>query len=244
MINVTEKLKEEILEKSNSTHWIMISINDKNYYVKPDDNKKEIIGAKLAELFNLSTPYYESILINRKNYSISRDLKELGDFHLMEEFITHDYDLNPLLNNLRTYPFYTKELEFDIIKSFLFDILFLNDDRRLNNWGIMTINGVTRVVLLDHLNIFGVNNNPFIKYNHSLYTSWSPNHIYEDFSLFLDEWQNVYGEEIKTLIELASVDVVDNILKSLDSNPISSRIYKEHYSKILDIINRKRGVQK
>lgn len=251
MIEVSDQIKQEIFEKTNSIHWSTISINGETYYVKPDNEQKEVIGYNLSKLFSLNSATYEGISINRKNYSISRDLSELYDFHLAEEFILDDYSLFDLLRILKEKSFYNIELEFDIIKMFVFDLLFLNDDRRLSNWGIANINGIARIVLLDYSNIFGTTNNPYIKCNPDLYhDNNSPSTIYKDLGFFLKYCPENYVEEVKRLIEQMDIDTIRKIIRSslseINEYNVSKymRIYEEHYHKISDILNEIRGVQR
>lgn len=248
MLDIDEKTKEEIIEKTNTIHWSEIDIAGKHYYVKPDSLLKEVIGSYLAKIFGLVCAKYESVKIGIKSYSLSEDLKDLFPFTLGENYVSDNDSLMEIIFLLNGHNFYQENIRLEMLKLYVFDILFLNDDRRPNNWGIGTINNETHIVIIDNNNMFSVAKAPFIKYDPCLYAEGNNiKAMYADFEAFLNSLKSEEQEMIIDLITRCEPSVlfarIDSILvpynEKLDYK--YKMIYQEHFQALINIINKKRG---
>ena len=84
------------------------------------------------------------------------------------------------------------ELMFNIIKIYIYDILFNHDDRSLENWGFCFRNHKIDIAIIDNEDILNPSDydSVFCKFHTSL--KYKELDIYEDFALFLQEYGFLY----------------------------------------------------
>lgn len=113
----------------------------------------EIIGAKIAELMGINCAKYHFIRVNEFPQLLSEDLNNDGSFRTMHSLGVYQdscslYDLWFVLE--QKYGDVTKEI-YDLVKVYIFDILFMNIDRHGNNVGILfDKNGNRKITILDN----------------------------------------------------------------------------------------------
>ena len=136
MFKLNKKISKDILRATNRIHVGRICVSGLNYFVKPDQELKEVIGYYLSKLLDLSCAKYFSLKVNNKNYTVSLDLNYRFDFVLAHEFSLNGLEFTEILETLHPYPFFDEFFEKDMIRMYLYDILFMNDDRHDRNWGL------------------------------------------------------------------------------------------------------------
>jgi len=250
MIKLDKKKSHEIVENCSLGIVKSYNIEGCNYYVKSDDDLKEVIGFYLATYLELNSIEYVGIKIKGHFYSFSRDINELYDFKEANRYYIplaacELLKIIDCISKVSNNP----NLTIDILKMYVFDILFLNDDRHACNWGLINEN---ELVLFDNFNIFSIYNPPYINYNHELFISNNKirlcNSIYSDFEEFLNNCDEEILEIIYKMVNKASLENIKAIFELIEKkyqikiNDRFIRIYEPHYKKILEIINRKRGI--
>ena len=80
MFKLNKKISKDILRATNRIHVGSICVSGLNYFVKPDQELKEVIGYYLSKLLDLSCAKYFSLKVNNKNYTVSLDLNYRFDF--------------------------------------------------------------------------------------------------------------------------------------------------------------------
>ena len=126
----------------------------------------EVIGYYVAKEIGLMCPKYQIVMPyndDEEVFVISEDLNNYGKFvdafnlgvlrehnaslPSIEKFLEKKF-----LNN-STYGNKIPEVFSDIIKMYVFDILFCNWDRRSNNWGLIFTNDNMQISILDNENL-------------------------------------------------------------------------------------------
>ena len=243
MFKIDKKMSERIIHTTNRVHIGEINISGINYFVKPDDELKEVIGYYLARLFHLNCAKYRSVKINNKNNSISADLNYHSLFMLAHTFSFDDMELNEIIEALRSLSFFNENLEKDMIRMYLYDILFMNDDRHDRNWGIL-MQEEARVALIDNGAIFRVTGKPYIRFDDSMYFNKSVSSaIYEDFLLFYESLDNENRLMVDHYIKSVTPNSIKNVFLAIENyyqcqiNPLFLQIYEDHYKEILKTLS-------
>lgn len=112
----------------------------------------ELIGEKLAKVFGLVCPHNLITEVDGQYYVLSENLNKLGEFKTASELGMpgKTYSLyDAWLFLAQNYP-NSLELSFDLVKIYIYDVLFYHFDRNLNNWGIITNASGTKIVILDN----------------------------------------------------------------------------------------------
>lgn len=165
MIKLTEEDKS-IIDNLTSIRVVELSLG--RFLVKEiteEEIANELIGKKLADIFKVKCPNYYLVNVNGQYYYLSEDLNQLGEFvsagdiiqinskySYMSTCVNHmdlDFKIEPRLYGNNIYDIwayfdslYDKKtvmrLMYDIMKIYIFDLLFVNFDRRPDNWGILT----------------------------------------------------------------------------------------------------------
>jgi hypothetical protein len=118
---------------------VKLDFKGKPCYIKENDSLTEIIGERLCLLLNIQCAHYEPFLIDNTYYVVSPDLNMEGTFILAKEFLSESENNIPSIINFfkNNLPSKVEELIVDILKVFLFDTLFSNNDRFTENWGLV-----------------------------------------------------------------------------------------------------------
>lgn len=231
-----------------------LKIKGNNYFIKPDDNLKEVIGYYLAKSLGLNCIEYFSIKVGNKRYSISRDINELCPFVIAETLVKECFELPIILEIFDEIGLANNDLIKDILKMYIYDLLFLNEDRHSGNWGLVKEKEIYKLILYDNQNLFTVLYPPFIRFNNALFKKnvdrsvITFNNVYKDLDEFLKWCPCEYKEDIYKMIEQASISNIERIFSSIERKydiKINSEflvIYSEHYKKVLDVMNRNRGL--
>jgi len=134
--------------------------NNKKYYLKPVRNNLEPVLERLAKLALINCVHYERINLDGLDYYISEDIAGEDEFltafniEFPNEDIRSNKSLKLIKNSMleknlydiwtfleQKYPDKIQFLMKEIVKIYLFDIITINGDRSLGNWGILFKNG-------------------------------------------------------------------------------------------------------
>lgn len=245
MFKVDKKLSNQIIALTKTARCNSLYISGNNYFVKKDENLKEYLGYKLAKLCGLKCIEYNVININDTFYIISRDINETMTFTSAHPLIGAYHELSLIINDLKKLPYTTSNTIQDLLKMYLFDLLFLNGDRHNRNWGLININGEYRVLIFDNENIFSLLFLPYICFNLDNFSNPNKNYtsrICDDLSAFLKKCPKEYLEELYKIIDKSEPSNVSAIINSIETinntklNPRFLPTYTTHYNKIKDVV--------
>ena len=154
-MELTEKQKGEIVSKEHE----YVDIDGVQYFCKiASTNCNEIIASRLSSLVGINCPPYYIVNINKDLYYLSYSFNNLGKFKSGKDLIGLDYYSNTMYNMWhvveKEYPKDCKNLMFDLVKVFIFDIFMLNGDRHAGNYAIVEENGNPKMYIFDNESIF------------------------------------------------------------------------------------------
>ena len=241
MFKVNKKVSRDIIQNTNSIHVGEIQVSGCNYYVKPDDDKMELIGYALACLSSLPAILYRSIHVRNKNYSISRDMRQQYFFLLAEELMGNIRYIPEILGKLRKLDFYNEELEHQLYQMYFFDFLFLNNDRYPRNFGFYRDNSKWNLILFDHMRLFDVSYPLALRYNPNNFLETELlSAYYKDFLEFYYNMSDDVQEKIRKMYEIYNPLEVESIINKINPEKRNTfmNIYQNHYEKVGIILNR------
>ena len=105
MFKLDKSISKQIINATGSVHVAKINIKGTNYYVKPDNEMKEMIGYYLARMFHLSCAKSASIKVGSKHYFVSLDLNEQHKFVLAHNFSLNGMTLQEIIKKLQNFAF-------------------------------------------------------------------------------------------------------------------------------------------
>ncbi len=154
-MKLTEKQKEEIVSKEHD----YVNLDGIEYFCKIAKNDcNEILAYRLASLVGINCPIYHIVKINEELYYLSYSFNNLGKFKSGKDLIGIDYFSNTIYNLWyvveKEYPKECKDLIFDLVKVFIFDIFMLNGDRHAGNYAIVEENEKPKIYIFDNESIF------------------------------------------------------------------------------------------
>lgn len=162
------ELRKENVEEIQKLFYLgmpsKITLNEESYYLKMvsyEEGIRELIGSKAASLFGLKHPLCKLISLDNNCFCIlSKDLNTEGVFQTAENLGITPWKNQSLFRIWEQFDHLerdTKSLLNEIVKMYLMDILFVNFDRRNENWGVLRTSDQDNVVALDHDRILSPN---------------------------------------------------------------------------------------
>lgn len=249
MINLNKDDKEIIYQNRNYAKELNLSCGSffsKNVLGEVEAFS-ELLGKKLADIFNIRCPKIYVVKINDGFFVLSESLAKY-EFKTAFEFgITSNKQkinscslvdvgcyIDALPNSL--------ELMLSIIRIYIFDVMFYHDDRSLGNWGFLNSNNNLEVTIIDNENIL----NPCDKNVYGrLYASlkYKDFSIYDDFKSFLQEFGSLYLNMFAYYFEFITPSYFDELIEKIFDESIFSLevkqtfkiIYNEHYQELKKI---------
>ena len=208
------------IKRVNNVREVTLSCGD--FYVKDTWNIKhavnEVIGRRLASIFNLKCPYYKVVIFDydgntalnsqyHKYYSLSQDLfNEHGKFETAREIgilFEENYSLYQIWFKLERLYGTGKvaDLMTDIVKVYIFDLLFGGSDRHASNWGIYFTNTTRKVTIIDNEFLFDNLEGMISSYfSREIYNAVDKVSSYEDFKR--KEFTNFLNDSSEEFINL------------------------------------------
>lgn len=248
---LTEKAKEYIATTRNGS----TIIGNEKYYFKatmPGFSKTEVIAQDLAEVLEIYCLKYATLSIGSNTYYISKDLNKEGTFLLLSELGIHKYSLYDSWHILEEYYGNASELVYDIIKIYLFDILFMNSDRNPENLGLIITPTGAKIIMLDNEFIFddmsvGLSSkySPHELLKNSKYCGWLdyPSYLQknmEELEFFLATSSQEFTDMFWEMYKKATPEVVKNVIKKHEKGTIG-RLYIEKYKQNYELIRTLKG---
>lgn len=217
---------------------LKLEFNGELSYIKGNYSLTEIIGERLCTLLGIKCAHYNAFLINDTYYVASRDLNLDGHFILAKSFLLeNDNNIPSIIDNFRNnFPNY-EELKLEILKVFLFDIMFLNSDRYTENWGLLN----NHIVILDNAGIFSNDSFTLMGESNQIVN------IYESLESILNsftECAEILAEFLKITPEyfselLSEIEITLNV--KIKKKKSYKYIYKKHYERVKEIFEKYRG---
>lgn len=132
----------------------VLLIDNKIYYYGTcgyNDIVGELLSKKILNLIGINCLDYDYAILKNEYVKLSEEIPGFTD----GEDLGVPYDnLYDIWDSLEKQGFDAKRLMRDFIKIYLFDILFLNDDRVARNWGISKIDDQVELYAIDNEEIF------------------------------------------------------------------------------------------
>ena len=154
--------------------------------------------------------------------------------------------LQEMIKTLQSLPFYNDSLQKDIILMYIYDILFMNDDRHDRNWGFL-MQDSAKLVLIDNGNIFSIKRKPYIRFMPDLYLEKDiESAMAEDIANLIHSLSLEYKKMIIEYLYKVSPVNLNNIFLMIEEkyhcqiNPEFLNMYSERYQKIMNILEEKR----
>ncbi len=193
---ILTKEDNEKIEKIGYTQLLNLSAG--TYVVKGLSEEKgiiELLGTNLAYIMGLKVPKNHLCKIGENYYILSEDLNTEGIFTEASKVYGLDCDNINVYDAIRIAlrKFVNTEIADDILKLYFLDCLIQNWDRRLDNWGFLSVNGKSCVVAFDF-------DNSFCKNGELTYLHMGDNHYnstFQDLAFFLE---NGIEQDIKKFL--------------------------------------------
>lgn len=241
MFKLNKQISGDIIRNTNTCHVGNINVLGINYFVKPDNDKLELIGYELAKLsFLRAVPYFYVNVMN-KSYAVSRDLKGLGQFLVAEDLLGEETNITLLINRMRKLVFYTEELKKQFYQMYFFDFLFLNTDGYTRNFGFYKDKSRWSLIVFDHINMFDFKFPIAMRFNLNNFIYGDKiESYYKDFHELFCTLPLDMQDKILKMYDLYSINKVEEIIRKINPDKVSLflSIYEPHYKKIGDILNR------
>lgn len=218
MINLTEQDKE-MLRHSGFPKCQHFSFGP--YYAKLVNEEraiKELIGYEVAQKMGVLCPQGKIVLLDGSYYFLSEDLNQYGKFMTAEDLeigdlIDEDCSLYEIWNFLETKYGTAKEEMLDLIKIYIFDVLFFHFDRKKSNWGILFLkDGKRKVVMLDNEFLLIENKRDVMQ----TYVGFEkPQTVYDDFKKFLEESSEEFISLFDYYYNLFTPDYLEKLVSKI-----------------------------
>lgn len=244
-MELTEQDKTIIKENINK----FVILNGKKYYVKEAPTNyetTELIAQDLAKLLDIKCAKYESVNIDGTFYYLSEDLNEQGKLIPIDVFMPNKLSLIDCWISLEKNFLNADKLMYDIVKIYLFDILFLNSDRHFGNIGLLQTKENVEVVMLDNEFAFdtlevtltakysrGEESFSFDKEKYRKCERYLKNNL-EELAYFLDVSSQEFINLFIDMYNKCPVSVVEEILKMHDK--LHVKIFIDLYRKNYELI--------
>lgn len=193
-----------------------LELSKGSYFVKKVSliqGVNEIIGERLAKIIGLKCAHYELFTIGDNYYSLSKNLNNEGRFKLASVYNIKTNSLYDIWHTLENYVNNFPEVMNDIVKMYIFDLLFMLCDRRTDNWGLLTKDNITSLVIFDNEYLFRANNPHMITSKYE----WNNNLSREnEIKSFLAQSSNEYVELFKKIYEIVPPEKLKEIISKVE----------------------------
>lgn len=241
MFKVNKELSGQIIRSTNTLHVGDIYLEGIHYYVKPDDDKMEVLAYHLGRMANLGVVPYQSVKVRNHFYSVSKDLREDGSFLLASDVLGDTRFIIDLLDKMRKLDIYCEEMEYDFYRMYFFDFLFLNSDRNSRNFGFLKAPEGWKLVMFDHMLLFDVQY-PFTMrfHDNNFQNGEALENYYRDFEQFLSFLDQEVIQVFQHMLEIYSCDAVREEIRKVHSDKEQEymEIYSTHYERVEEILSR------
>lgn len=254
-------LTEEQLKNITQSHSGRVDIDGITYIYKvhvTGVEYSEIIAEKICKMLEINCAHYETLIINNEIYYFSKHLNTIGKFIPGDELGIRQNNLYDIWATLEEYFGNASLAMEDLVKIYLFDILFVNSDRDNRNFGLVRIDNETRIYAYDNEFIFDDNDKISLSAKHEKYDElrkpyeWNVDsyeeHILKENMLeleyFLSESEDKYSETLENMLNTITPEVFLNILQEVElevSGVINNKdlwydLYSKNYNMIKELL--------
>lgn len=230
------------------------------YFIVEIDNEKYLLSEDLNQYgrFTPALDFGEKYDDDYESYPLGKlyqdetwydeDAKKIlhgNSLYDVWSFLEHNYPSN-----------ISKELMNEILKVYIFDILFLNYDRDARNWGILTGKDHVNIIILDNELIFSkkeenkddkddieddtkTENGSYLAETVALNVNFKETHspVYEDFKYFLKESSTEFISLFKFYFDLITPEFLKGLIEQIEQK---GNIKVEAKDEILDTYKKHR----
>lgn len=217
-----------------------ININGINYYYKKNENYLELLVEQIANLYDVRHVHYIPITYGNKDFYLSKDLNEYGEFLTAEDIGIKDNSLDYIRDFLLSiYPDDYERLMDQVIKMYFMDLIIQNIDRNISNWGFLKDknNSINLYILDNELSFIGEHTSICSCHNPHNRSIIEIENIIDNFPIEYKElFYNMYNElDIIKLLLLIN-DVENSINKELPNKDFyikSFTQFKSRFDKLM-----------
>jgi len=220
-----------------------ININDIKYYYKHNTNYLELLVEQIAKLFDIKHVHYIPITYGNNNIYLSEDLNNYGEFKTAEDigikYNNIDYIRDELLY---IYPNDYERLMTQVIKMYYMDLMILNIDRNVGNWGFLKDknNNINLYILDNELSFIGEHSILSSCYNPEKRSIIEVKNILDNFPVEYKElFLEMYNELDSIQLQLLIHDVENSIGKELPNKDYYIKSFNQFRDKIDKLIKEK-----
>lgn len=240
MIELSDDVKKFMITREHDS----VVIDGVTYFFKvhvAGMEYSELVAEELCHILGIRCAHYETISLDDNIYYLSKHLNTIG------KFIPGD-DLGNLNNSL--YDIWRVLEEYygdalipmdDLVKIYLFDLIFLNSDRDNRNFGLVREGNETHIYAFDNEFILDINETPTLtsKYGRGeelkQYKQW-PEKTYEEqvlkenmheLEFFLSESDSKYYDILVEMMKKVPVEVFEQVCSDVERKVNSSISYKD-----------------
>ena len=220
-----------------------ININDIKYYYKHNTNYLELLVEQIAKLFDIKHVHYIPITYGNNNIYLSEDLNNYGEFKTAEDIGIKYNNLDYIRDELLyIYPNDYERLMTQVIKMYYMDLMILNIDRNVGNWGFLKDknNNINLYILDNELSFIG---------EHSILSSCDNpekrsiievKNILDNFPVEYKElFLEMYNELDSIQLQLLIHDVENSIGKELPNKDYYIKSFNQFRDKVDKLIKEK-----
>lgn len=252
MIILTEENKKYIKESELKGN---IKIDGVEYFYKVyTDGLKysEIIAEKALKILGIRCAHYDAAKIDDDIYLFSEHLNTKGKILIEKNFSDVSNSLYAIWNMLENFYGNAEDAMDDLIKIYLFDILFMNSDRNIGNFLIVKENDrKIRIYAIDNefildpdcdvtLTSCDENNDYYYGHDATFNIDLTIKKNMKELEKFLKESTLEVNDFFRKMIETLTPEVFENIISkveievndSIDEKDMYINMYKKNYEAI------------
>ena len=228
------KYIEEIIEDESLLPLKYLE-GDKYMYImedEGDDGLNILLGYELAKIFKINHFYVDITKVKNKDYIVFEGVENYGNFYPYNSLTSNESNnLYDIWDCLDFYFENVNELMEDIIKMYIFDLLFYNSSRQQENWGILEKEKEkekekdTKIYMIENLCLFTQVLKPTI-------------HCAEDNDNILDNYAEYLYEMISEITKFKNETSSEYINKCID---LVKSVDEKVLNKLINLVELKAG---
>lgn len=193
-----------------------VELSKGSYFVKKVTllhGVNEIVGMRLAKIMGIKCAEYDLFIIDRHCYSLSKNLNKEGKFKLASVYNIKKNTLYDIWYTLEHYLNNFPEVMNDIVKMYIFDLMFMLSDRHMYNYGFITKDKHTSLVIFDNEYIF---NSEYPHMITSLYDREYGLSRENEIKCFLSQSSEEYVDLFKEMYDKVTPEKLEEIITEVE----------------------------
>lgn len=218
----------------------------------------EIIAEKVCRILGINCAHYESLVIGNDIYYFSKHLNTIGKFIPGDDLGIRQNTLYDVWAVLEEYFGDASLAMEDLVKIYLFDILFINSDRDNRNFGLVRVGNETRIYAYDNEFIFDdcdkvslsakYERHDELRNPHEWNVENYEEHVLKENMLeleyFLSESEDKYSEILENMLNIITPEMFLKIIQEVElevNDVINNRdvwynLYRKNYYPIKELL--------